>query len=70
MTIFAKYEINAHKIAKDILVFAKVTKFRQIWSHCSQSTKGPRDNTLPNKSIQGQYCESSKSSVTRLGYLR
>ena len=33
MTIFAKYEINAHKIAKDILVFAKVTKFRQIWSH-------------------------------------
>ena len=33
VTIFAKYEINPHKIAKDILVYAKVAKFRQIWLH-------------------------------------
>ena len=33
VAIFAKYWISPQKIAKDILVYAKVAKFRQIWSH-------------------------------------
>ena len=33
VTIFAKYLINPHKIAKDILVYAKVAKFCQISSN-------------------------------------
>ena len=30
---FAKYSINSRKNVQDVLKFAKVAKFRQIWSH-------------------------------------
>ena len=33
VTLFAKYYINLHEIAKDILFYAKVAKFNEIWSH-------------------------------------
>ena len=26
--------MNSHKFTKDLLIFAEVAKFRQIWSHC------------------------------------
>ena len=32
-TNFCKYWINPHNIAKEMLVYAKVAKFCQIWSH-------------------------------------
>ena len=34
---FAKYKRNAAKLAKDFKMLAKVAKFCQIWSRCSQS---------------------------------
>ena len=33
VTLFARYYINLHEIAKDILFYAKVAKFNEIWSH-------------------------------------
>ena len=31
---FTKYQINLWNVAKYFLIFAKLAKFRQIWSHC------------------------------------
>ena len=31
---FAKYQINSQKNAQDVLNFATLAKFCQIWSHC------------------------------------
>ena len=41
--------MNSQKFAKDFLIFAKVAKFRQIWSHCSLTSRGKHSTmaTLP-----------------------
>ena len=57
---FSKYQRNLSNVAKDLLIFANLAKFRQIWSRCSPEAEKSSETLFSSLSLSHRTISASK----------